>query len=125
MRSDNLVGLKHASTDLAYLTELLIRLGPEFRAFVRQEDLSFPMLAIGAADLPAARALHFELFEINQAVFYDTNPIPMKFMMKYLGMHDSNEHRLPLVSASTEPQRRRGSVGRSCRDGGGGRTCLA
>ena len=77
MRSDNLVGLKHASTDLAYLTELLIRLGPEFRAFVGQEDLSFPMLAIGAADLPAARALHFELFEINQAVFYDTNPIPM------------------------------------------------
>ena len=30
--------------------------------------------------------------------------------MKYLGMHDSNEHRLPLVSASTELQRRREAV---------------
>ena len=34
-----------------------------------------------ASDIPAARALHDRLLEINKAVFFDTNPIPIKYMM--------------------------------------------
>lgn len=133
-KAKNLVGLKHAAPDIAYLTELLIRLGRGFRVFVGQEDLSFPMLAVGAAglmsavgnifpekvkalcdameqqDYTRARALHFELFEINQAVFFDTNPIPMKYMMKRLGLLDEEEHRLPLVPATAELRSRLDAV---------------
>jgi 4-hydroxy-tetrahydrodipicolinate synthase len=53
-----------------------------------------------------ARRLHFELFEINQAIFWDTNPIPMKYMMRRLGILPANEHRLPMVPASPELEQR-------------------
>ncbi len=39
-----------------------------------------------ANDLAAGRKLHDQLLEINKAVFYDTNPIPIKYMMKKLGL---------------------------------------
>jgi 4-hydroxy-tetrahydrodipicolinate synthase len=54
--------------------------------------------------------LHHRLFEINQAVFFDTNPIPMKYMMKRLGILASNEHRLPMVPATPELERRLDAV---------------
>ncbi len=129
-RAPNLVGVKHASTDLAFVTETLALLGPEFKIFVGLEELSFPMMAIGAAglmnaagnimprqiaDLAAAalegnmvesRRLHYELFELNQAIFWDTNPIPMKYMMRRMGILPTNEHRLPMMSASPELEKR-------------------
>src|SRR5258708_26702426 len=46
-QAPNLVGIKHAVNDLTFVTELLVRLGPEFRVHVRPEDLSLPMLAAG------------------------------------------------------------------------------
>jgi 4-hydroxy-tetrahydrodipicolinate synthase len=58
------------------------------------------------ADLAAARRLHFALFELNQAVFLDTNPIPIKCMMKRMGLLDANEHRLPMVPATAELEQR-------------------
>ena len=45
---------------------------------------------------------HDELFELNQAVFFDTNPIPIKYMMRRLGLLPKNEHRLPMVPATPE-----------------------
>ena len=58
--------------------------------------------AVWKNDLESARGLHHRLFEVNQAVFFDTNPIPMKYMMKRLGIIPENEHRLPMVAASAE-----------------------
>lgn len=129
-RAPNLVGLKHASTDLAFVTEVLALVGPEFRIFVGLEELSFPMMAVGAAglmnaagniapkhvarlaeaalagDQERARDLHFALFELNQAIFWDTNPIPMKYMLRSLGILDRNEHRLPMIAADPILERR-------------------
>jgi 4-hydroxy-tetrahydrodipicolinate synthase len=125
-RVPHLVGMKHAVNDLGFVTRLLDRLGFEFRIFVGLEELSFPMLALGATglmnavgnvaprpvaelyesvargDLVAARKLHFALFELNQAVFFDTNPIPIKYMMKRMGLLPSEEHRLPMLSATPD-----------------------
>ena len=122
----HLVGIKHAAHDFAFVTQLLDTLGADFRVFVGLEELSFPMLAVGASglmnavgnvtphrvaalyeavargDLGAARQLHFELFELNQSVFFDTNPIPIKYMMKRLGLLPANEHRLPMMPATPE-----------------------
>jgi 4-hydroxy-tetrahydrodipicolinate synthase len=129
-RSPSFVGMKHAVNDLALVSECHAVLGPDFRIFVGLEELSFPMMAVGAAglmnavgnlrpriladlcdaiwrgDLAAAQELHHRLFEINQAVFFDTNPIPMKYMMRRLGILEVNEHRLPMVPATPELERR-------------------
>ena len=129
-RSPNFVGMKHAVNDLGFVSSCLGAFGPEFRIFVGLEELSFPMMAVGAAglmnavgnlrpgilaemcdavwesDIPRGRVLHQQLLEINQAVFYDTNPIPMKYMMKRLGIIPDNEHRLPMVPAAPELERR-------------------
>lgn len=124
------VGMKHAVNDLSLVTRALARFGPDFRVFVGLEDLSFPMLAIGACglmnavgnldparvarlcnaafagDLAAARAVHFELAELNEAVFWDTNPIPIKYMLRRIGAIAANEHRLPMVPATSDLERR-------------------
>ena len=133
-KSSSFVGMKHAVNDLALVSECHAALGPEFKVFVGLEELSFPMLAVGACglmnavgnlqpkilsdlcdalwrnDLPAAQALHHQLFEINQAVFFDTNPIPMKYMMKRLGILAANEHRLPMMPATPELERKLDAV---------------
>jgi 4-hydroxy-tetrahydrodipicolinate synthase len=129
-RLPNLVGLKHAANDLEYLTETLALMGSEFRIFCGLEALSLPMLVIGAAglmnavgnfsparvaglceavdrgDLEEARRLHFELFELNQAIFLDTNPIPLKHMMWRLGLLESPDVRLPLAPLVEEDCRK-------------------
>jgi len=129
-RSPTFVGMKHAVNDLGFVTECLSAFGDDFKIFVGLEELSFPMMTIGAcglmnavgnlrpgvlsemcqavwdSDLKKGRELHQRLLEINQAVFYDTNPIPMKYMMKRLGLMPANEHRLPMMSATPELEKR-------------------
>lgn len=129
-RAPTFVGMKHAVADLGLVTEALITFGPQFRVFVGLEELSYPMMALGARGMmnavanvvperivalfdavahgtfDEARVLHQELFELNRAVFYDTNPVPVKYMMRRLGMLPTNEHRLPLLAASPEVEAR-------------------
>jgi 4-hydroxy-tetrahydrodipicolinate synthase len=124
------VGMKHASPDLGLVTEAIARFGQEFRLFVGLEELSFPMLAIGACgminalgnivpgqikalfdamwrgDLREGRRLHYSLYNLNKAVFFDTNPAPIKYMAKKLGLIEDNHHRLPMVPTSAEVERR-------------------
>jgi len=129
-RAPHFVGIKQAVNDLGFVSECLHELGREFKVFVGLEELSFPMMTIGACglmnavgnlkpkvlarmceavlagDLATGRRLHEQLLEINKAVFYDTNPIPMKYMMKKLGLLATNEHRLPMVSATPELEKK-------------------
>lgn len=129
-RVPNLVGMKHAVNDMGFVTHMLDAFGPEWRVFVGLEELSFPMLAVGACglmnavgnlaprkvadlceavergDLAAGKKLHFDLFELNLSVFFDTNPIPIKYMMKRLGLLPTNEHRLPMVPATPDLEKR-------------------
>jgi len=129
-RSPTLVGMKHAVNDLGFVSECFAALGADFKIFVGLEELSFPMMAVGACglmnavgnlqprvlaelceavwrnDLKRARELHQRLFELNQSVFFDTNPIPIKYMMRRLGLLAANEHRLPMVPATAELERR-------------------
>jgi 4-hydroxy-tetrahydrodipicolinate synthase len=124
--SPHFVGIKQAVNDLGFVSECLHELGADFKVFVGLEELSFPMMAVGACglmnavgnlrprvlaqmceavfanDLATGRRLHEQLLEINKAVFFDTNPIPMKYMMKKLGLLADNEHRLPMTSATPE-----------------------
>ena len=58
--------------------------------------------AVTSKGLVDGRAVHHELFELNRAVFYDTNPIPVKYMMWRLGILPNNEHRLPMMPATAD-----------------------
>jgi 4-hydroxy-tetrahydrodipicolinate synthase len=62
--------------------------------------------AVRAGDLHAARDLHDSLNELNESVFFDTNPIPVKYMMRRLGLLGANEHRLPMMPATPELEER-------------------
>ena len=129
-KSATFVGMKHAVNDLGFVSECVAALGKEFKIFVGLEELSLPMMVVGGcglmnavgnlrpdilvemceaiwrSDLPRAQAIHHQLFEINQAVFLDTNPIPIKYMMKRLGIIERNEHRLPMMPATKELETR-------------------
>ncbi len=50
-KSPNFVGMKHAVDDLGFVSTCLDALGMEFRIFVGLEDLSYPMMAVGACGL--------------------------------------------------------------------------
>ena len=134
-----LVGMKHAVNDLEFVTDVLARCGRDFRVFCGLEALSLPMLVVGAAgvmnavgniapdrvaalcnavgtgNLAEARRLHDELFELNQAIFFDTNPIPLKYMMTRLGLLPRADVRLPLVPVADEQQGRLDEVLRRAR----------
>lgn len=125
----NLVGLKHASPDLDLVTELLLRLGEDFRLFCGLESYSYPFLCVGGAGLMSAVGnllpdhvtdlcnavregdhvrglrLHRSLFRVNQAVFYDTNPGPLKAMVAAAEL-GSDEVRPPLAPLSAETRAR-------------------
>jgi 4-hydroxy-tetrahydrodipicolinate synthase len=133
-RSPHFVGMKHAVNDLGFVSECLKAFGQDFKIFVGLEELSFPMMAIGAVglmnavgnlrpgalanlceavggnDLIRGRELHEEFLEVNKAVFFDTNPIPIKYMMKRMGLLETNEHRLPMVPADAALERRLDAV---------------
>jgi 4-hydroxy-tetrahydrodipicolinate synthase len=137
-RSKTFVGIKHASNDLGFVSECMMQFGPDFRLFVGLEELSFPMMALGAcglmnavgnilprplaelcsavwkSDLTAARSIHERLYELNKAVFFDTNPIPIKYMMKRLGLLRNNEHRLPMSPATRDVAEQLDNVLRRC-----------
>lgn len=128
-RIPSFVGLKHASTDLGLVTECINHFGPDFRIFVGLEQMGLPMLAVGATgminaagniaprhvanlfnameagDMQVARQLHMRLYELNYTIVSDdTNPIPVKYMAKRMGILDENEHRLPMVPATPEKE---------------------
>jgi 4-hydroxy-tetrahydrodipicolinate synthase len=55
-----------------------------------------------AGRMAEARAAHYDLFELNSAIFFDTNPIPLKYMMKRMGLLSEDEHRLPMLPADAQ-----------------------
>ena len=133
-KSPTFVGMKHAARDLDFVSDCFAAAGRDLRIFVGLEDLSFPMMAIGACglmnavgnlrpkvlaelcdavwagDLARGRELHDRLHEINRAIFFDANPIPLKYMAKKLGIIPTNEHRLPMAPATPELEKRLDAV---------------
>ena len=121
-------------TTLDLVTELLHAARRRLSVFCGLESYSYPFLALGAAGtmsavgnlLPArvaelselvaqgdhdgALRIHRELFEVNQAVFFETNPVPLKLMLALLGI--GNEEVRPPLAPRRAP-RRAGASSRS------------
>ncbi len=121
----NIVGVKHSVKDLDAVSWTLKQCGPDFAVYCGLESLSYPMLALGARGMIAATGnwlpvdmaqlyehaksgrhteaveLHYRLLEANDAVFWDTNPIPLKTVLSWMGLIEK-EWRLPLGPTSPE-----------------------
>lgn len=121
----NIIGVKEANKDFEHVTRVLHLCGRTFLVYSGIELLCFPMLAVGGAGhvsatgnvLPrevaqlydlaasgrwdAARELHYHLLPMNEALFLETNPVPVKTVLGLMGKIDP-EVRLPLVPMSPE-----------------------
>jgi 4-hydroxy-tetrahydrodipicolinate synthase len=98
--------------------------GSDFIALSGIELLCYPMLTIGgrghlscvgnfapkpvaqlydafvAGDHERARTLHYDLHPLVDAAFAETNPVPVKWLMKELGLLGSDHAREPLAPLS-------------------------
>lgn len=129
-RAENFVGLKNTDDDIGLVTDVLSRIGEDFRIFCGAEKMSLPMLSVGscgtmisvsnvvpdkvarlcelysAGDVEGARRLKKELAELFAAIDWDTSPIATKYMLKRIGIIRNNEHRLPMTTPTAELEMR-------------------
>lgn len=122
-------GLKNTDTDVGFVTGALRRLGRDFRIFAGLELPALPMLGIGGCgmmitasnvaprlvsrlyetftqgDIDDAIALNLKLYPLFRGVALESSPIPVKYMLKRLGLLKTNEHRSPLVPASPDVEK--------------------
>jgi 4-hydroxy-tetrahydrodipicolinate synthase len=121
----NIVGIKEASGSLVQVSEIIDSCGPDFSVISGEDALTWPILAIGgkgvisvtanlvpkkfaklcqaarAGDVDKAKALHYELLNLNDIMFIETNPIPVKAALALMGRIE-NEFRLPLCAPTEE-----------------------
>jgi len=125
----NVVGVKESNKDFEHINRLLHRMGRDFLVYSGIELLCFPILAIGGAGflsatanlLPRetanvynlvqagkweeARDLHYHMLPLNDAIFYEINPVPIKTGLSWMGKINF-EVRLPLCEMSAANQER-------------------
>ncbi len=125
----NILGVKEASGNMAQIDEILQTLPARFRVISGDDALTLPMLSLGAAGVISvtanvvpsemtllvraalagnydkARRMHRRLLPLIQALFIESNPIPVKAALAALGRCQL-AYRLPLVPPQPETQAR-------------------
>jgi 4-hydroxy-tetrahydrodipicolinate synthase len=105
----NIIGVKESNKDFEHVSRVLHQCGRDFNVYSGIELLCYPMLAIGGAGHVSATAnilptevadlynhvaagrfgeameLHYHLLDLNDVLFVETNPGPLKWMMGRLG----------------------------------------
>jgi 4-hydroxy-tetrahydrodipicolinate synthase len=119
-RLPGIVGIKEASGDLEQIAHVIARSPSDFSVLSGDDAITLPLLSIGgkgvisttsniapkrvlelvrsfvAGDAAGARRLHYELLPLFDALFCETNPIPVKAAAAALGWCE-DEIRLPLM----------------------------
>ena len=122
---EKIVGIKEASGSLQAISKIIDNCGKDFTVLSGDDPLLWPILAIGGkgvisvtanilpakvaalckaaaiGDIAQARSLHYELMDINDSLFIDTNPIPVKAALHLMGKIE-NELRGPLIELSKD-----------------------
>lgn len=138
MEIDNIIGIKEGNSDMMQVSELHRRCGDRLTILSGDDSLTLPMLSMGAkgvisvagniipeamgemislffkGDVKGALKIHERYSQLISALFYETNPIPVKAAMNQLGfaagglrmplveMSDANLKRLLMVMQQTE-----------------------
>lgn len=119
----NIIGVKEASGSLIQASKILYLCGRDFLLYSGEDALNFPLLAIGArgfitvtanvaprdvadlyefyikGEIDKARDLHYRLLPLNDALFIETNPIPVKAALSMMDKI-AYEYRYPLCQMS-------------------------
>ena len=118
------IGIKEATGSLQQISDV-IRLCPKKFILLSGDDFTaFPTMAIGGkgvisvasnlmpkemaammnafndGNMDKARKLHYKMFPLFGALFYESNPVPAKTALKMMGKIDSDEVRQPLYKMS-------------------------
>jgi len=118
-----IVAIKEASGDLVKATKIVRDAQESFSLLSGEDALNYPLLCIGARGAISVTAncvpremsqminafltsrfdhalvLHQTLLELNEIMFCDTNPIPIKVVLESLGLLEAN-YRLPLCQTT-------------------------
>lgn len=124
-RIPNIAGVKEASSDVTKVTRIRAACGDGFAVWTGCDELTVPAMALGAAgvisvasnirpeevaamadavldgDLDTAAALQAALQPLNELLFCEVNPIPVKEMLTAMGW-DCGGCRLPLCPPTEE-----------------------
>jgi 4-hydroxy-tetrahydrodipicolinate synthase len=116
---DQVVAIKEATGSMDQASEILARC--DLAVLSGDDSLTLPLMALGgrgvisvvanlvpqdmkrltdamlAGDIATAREAHRRLFPLCRAMFVETNPIPIKTAMKWAGLLQSDERRLPMT----------------------------
>lgn len=122
----NIVGVKEASGNMEYTNEVCKFLSDDFVMVSGNDDIIVDMIKLGATgvisvlaniapmntqlmceyalnkDFDKAYDLQNSLLDVANSLFYETNPIPVKAAMNYLGFNVGG-YRMPLYEMSIEP----------------------
>ena len=122
----NIVGVKDASGDFNKTIELLLNKPDEFSVLSGEDNLFYSSLLLGGDggvtasahlktrdfikvydyiqnnDAKAALEIWKEISPMIPLLFKEPNPTPIKYMLKKIGLINSDEVRLPLVPISQE-----------------------
>lgn len=114
------VAVKEASANLGQMAEIVRLAGEKITLLSGDDNVTLPVLALGGkgvisvvanivpkdtadmvnaweeGNVERAKELFYKLFPLCQAMFYETNPIPVKTSLALMGKIQ-NELRLPLV----------------------------
>lgn len=120
---ERIVAIKEASGNLGQISEIHRRCGDKLTILSGDDNLTLPILSVGGegtisvtanivpdkinemiqaflgGDSERAMALHHKLEPLHEAMFLETNPIPVKTAMNLMGM-DVGGFRLPLCEMS-------------------------
>lgn len=123
----NVIGIKEASGSLDQITRLMSLVDRKFMLLSGSDELTLPILSVGGAgvisvvanimphqthnlvekflrgDLEKARKLQLYLYRLIKMLFIETNPIPVKTALGFMGLIKPYL-RLPLYKMSKENQ---------------------
>ena len=124
-----IVGIKEASADLHQISRIVEGCGPEFTVLSGDDFTLLPTLCVGgrgvisvvanvaparvvemirsfeAGDTARARSVHLELLDLMEAMFLETNPVPVKTALAMMG-RCREVFRLPLCPMAEGTRRR-------------------
>lgn len=119
----NIIGVKEATGSVQQACKILYLCGMDFILLSGEDIINFPLLTVGGkgfitvtanvaprdvaelynsyerGEFNQARELHYKLLPLNDAMFIETNPIPVKVALSIMG-RVRNEFRLPLCQIS-------------------------
>lgn len=125
----NIVGIKEASGNLDQIKKVISLCGPEFAVLSGEDAQNYDILELGGCGMISVTAnivpsrmarmwdlfasgkkeeagkVHQELMPLHSAVFFETNPVPVKTALALMGKC-REEFRLPLCEMSPENRER-------------------